>query len=136
MNVRDELLGIRQMRGELTPQIVVDESRPTEAPLHEHFEWDDQLAGEAYRRQQASQLIRSVRVEYVRPTGEQSTVRAFHSVMREDARLVYDPVEEIAVDPIRRRLLLGQMERDWLTFRARYEHLAEFAELVATAVQP
>jgi len=44
------------------------------------------------------------------------------------------PVEEIVEDPIARAVLVEQMRREWTVFRARYEHLVEFAELVAGEV--
>lgn len=57
-DLRSALTDIYRARGELTPQLVVDEARPKDAPLHDRFEWDNKVAGEAYRRVQAQQLIR------------------------------------------------------------------------------
>ena len=56
----EELQRIRNRRGELTAKSVVDESRPEDAPLHSAFEWNDSVAGERYREQQARSLIRAV----------------------------------------------------------------------------
>ena len=39
----DELARIYVEKGELTAPLVVDESRPEEAPLHPAFEWDDAM---------------------------------------------------------------------------------------------
>lgn len=58
----DELARIQDQHGELTAPLVVDEARPDDAPLHPAFEWDDQLAAELHRQQQARSLIRSVQV--------------------------------------------------------------------------
>lgn len=63
----EELERIREERG-LTPQNVVDESRPKEAVLHPAFEWRDKVAAEEYRKHQARHIIRSVVV--TRPEGE------------------------------------------------------------------
>jgi hypothetical protein len=52
-----------QRRGRLTAQELVDLARPADHPLHADFEWDDAKAGEAYRRKQASILIKMVRFE-------------------------------------------------------------------------
>lgn len=49
---------------------IVDEARPTDSPLHPYFEWDDYLAGERYRRLQATALLRSVVVEVIDRSGQ------------------------------------------------------------------
>lgn len=136
-DLRSALTEIYQSRGELTPQIVVDEARPKGAPLHDRFEWNDKLAGEAYRRVQAQQLIRSVRIEYTsEPSGERKFIRGFHSLRESgDAeREGYAPTEEIAQDELAMRILLKQCEREISDLKRKYGHLAEFAELMRGAV--
>lgn len=44
--------------GTLSPEIVVDAARPDNAPLHNQFEWDDGIAGEKYRIEQARGIIK------------------------------------------------------------------------------
>tara|TARA_R100001510_G_C7523224_1_gene117833 strand:+ start:108 stop:605 length:498 start_codon:yes stop_codon:yes gene_type:complete len=58
----DELARIYKEKGQLTAPLVVDESRPEEAPLHPAFEWDDAVAAERHREHQARNIIRSVKV--------------------------------------------------------------------------
>ena len=65
--------------GVLTPRLVVEESRPPSAPLHDEFEWDDSVAAELYREHQARYIIRSVVVAV--PEREETYVRAFVSVV-------------------------------------------------------
>ena len=117
----------------LTPEMVVDAARPVDHPLHDRFEWDDRVAGEAYRRVQAAELIRSVKVAYgTDPQGREKRVRAFVSVQPEEsAQSVYRPTEEVVQDPLAYRMLLKEMERDWKRFRARYAHLQEFHDLIS-----
>lgn len=56
----EALADIRERRdGKLDPQDVVDVARHDNA-LHGAFEWDDSVAGEAFRRDQARNLIRAV----------------------------------------------------------------------------
>ena len=106
MNVRRAHRG-----GELTSQAVVDAARtdPTRYPeTHSRLEWDNAIAGEAHRRAQAQGLIRSIRVTFTRATGEETSVRRFHAVPRpEQDRYVYDPLEEIVDDPLKRRVSVG-----------------------------
>lgn len=57
-----ELDRIRRRDGTIRPDVVVDEARPDEAPLHPAFEWRDPVAAEQWREHQASTLIKVVRV--------------------------------------------------------------------------
>jgi len=52
-----------EREGRLSPNDVVDDARSPDSPLHDYFEWDDTAAAEKYRKVQARQLIRSVKVE-------------------------------------------------------------------------
>jgi hypothetical protein len=57
-----ELERIRSHHGELTADLVVDESRPESAPLHSAFEWNDTIAAEEHRKHQARTMIRAIQV--------------------------------------------------------------------------
>ena len=67
--VQGEMQRIYSRDGDLKASVVLDESRPEDAPMHPVFEWDDFKAAEQYRIDQARHLIRSV--EVIQPTGEQ-----------------------------------------------------------------
>jgi hypothetical protein len=129
--LRDELLAVRAQHGKLTPQVVVDAARDPEHPLHSRFEWDDAVAGEAWRRQQAHDLIRKAKVVY-REASEaepEKSVRAFVAIRAEEGH-VFDPVEEVAEDPFRRKLALADMEREWKSLYRRYQEFGEFLDMV------
>lgn len=135
-NLRNALLGIYQQRGELTPQIVVDEARDEQHPLHDRFEWDNDKAGEAYRRVQASELIRSVKITYTAgPTQEPRQVRAFsslHHSVSPDQR-GYVPTDELARDDVSYKVLLRQCEREIAALKQKFGHLKEFGQLLRDA---
>lgn len=137
-DLRTQLTGIYQQRGELTPQIVVDEARPVGAPLHDRFEWDDSIAGEKYRLVQAAQLIRVVRIEYTTPgSNEKKFIRAFsslHEASENGTDQGYAPTEEVLENPLTRKILLRNMERDIAILKRRYGHLAEFADMMQAAI--
>ena len=59
--------------GLLRPKAVVDEARDEASPLHPAFEWDDSIASEKYRLEQAQRLIRSFRI--VQKDGEKKFER-------------------------------------------------------------
>jgi hypothetical protein len=131
VSLRDQLASIHQRRGFLTPEVLVEEARPADHPLHSRFEWDDSIAGEAYRKVQAAELIRSVRIVY-KPADdkdESKSVRAWQAVRTERGH-VYEPTETVLEDPLLRRILLADMLRDWQALKRRYHNLAEFSEMV------
>jgi hypothetical protein len=136
-DLRNELTGLYQQHGELTPQIVVDEARPVDAPLHDRFEWDNDVAGEKYRLVQAAQLIRAVRIEYTTPGSEEKKfIRAFSSLHEssDGEQEGYAPTEVILENEITRRILLRNMDRDIRALKTKYGHLAEFAEMMQAAI--
>lgn len=127
--LHQQLLAIRAETGKLTPQAIVDVARNVEHPLHSRFEWDNQAAGEAYRRVQAAEIIRSVKVIYTEtPEGEERTIRAFSSLYPQDAE--YAPTEEIMQDEFTSKLLLRELRREVAALQRKYGHLQQFAEIV------
>ena len=127
--LRMALEDILKKHNGLTPRIVVAEARDPKHPLHERFEWDDSVAAEKYRERQASELIRSVRVNYIRGDGSRSSVRAFHSVPTETRR-TYLSVGEVLEDPLKKQMLVNEARRDWIALKKRWENLVEFFEFV------
>lgn len=126
----DELERIREGNGgQLRPEGVVEASRNPESLLHACFEWDDSRAGEKYRREQAANLIRSIRVLIVRPdedTGEtmKEPVRAFINVISENSDTrAYLPRAIVANTPS----LLNQAINDAISYLRNAENrLSEF----------
>lgn len=129
--LRDQLLAVREQHGRLTPSIVVEDAAEPTHPLHSCFEWDDVVAGHAWRLEQARSLIQSVNVVYKEAGGKAGprSVRAFQSVSGPDGR-TYEPSDEVASDPLMRQMVLQDMEREWKTLKKRYEHFAEFSTMV------
>jgi hypothetical protein len=60
--IRQEFAAIEEAGGRITPKAVVDAARPEDSPLHSEFTWDDSVAGEKWRLQQARHLILRIRV--------------------------------------------------------------------------
>lgn len=129
MSLREQLQTIYDENGRLTPAIVVDVARDPAHPLHSKFEWDDKIAGEKYRMEQARDLIRTVKIRHARADEPDLSVRAFHAV-RDGEGHAYRPTDEILADPLAAKILLADMEREWKQLKARYAHFVEFRELV------
>jgi hypothetical protein len=48
---------LHEEHGHVTPDMLVEVARPEDHPLHDQFEWNDTIAAEKYRREQARQMI-------------------------------------------------------------------------------
>lgn len=131
LTLRDVLQDIYDRNGKLTAELVLKEATAKNHPLHHRFEWNNRQAAEEHRLGQAARLIRSVKLVYREATEleDAGTVRMYHAVRTPEGNS-YVPAETIVEDPFLRQLTLNEMERDWKTLRRRYEHFAEFADMV------
>lgn len=130
MSLLDDLTAIRDEHGALNAVLVVDLARDPEHPLHNRFEWDDTVAGERWRLEQAGQLLRVVKLpaDPERP----NDLRAFVAIKGKDSpRAEYVPTGAALADEFQRRLVLADMEREWKMLKRRYQHMVEFAALVS-----
>lgn len=93
--VGEELERIHKAKGALLPADVVDESRPDEAPLHDAFEWRDDVAAEEWRCHTARNLIRSVHVVNEKEESEPVYV----SVVTQEKEREYQPIDVIVQSP-------------------------------------
>jgi hypothetical protein len=135
MSLRDELLAVRDHYGTLTPANVVEAARPREHPLHSRFTWDDTEAAEKYRLFEAANLIRSVKLRFIRPSGESGKVRAFVRDPRTEQPSAYDETMDVVTDPVARGVLLAQMRREWAALKRRYAMFEEFLEMIRQEVE-
>ena len=133
--VGEELERIRAKEGKLTAPVVVEEARPEDAPLHPSFEWDDQIAAERYREDQARQIIRSVRVVKVVEDGPGDrkviNVRKYVSVKPDGESRHYLPAEDAMIREDLKQQLLKQVLAQLEGLKRRYAQLEELAEIFA-----
>lgn len=121
----------QQNEGMLKPQAVVDAARNKRNPLHKHFEWDDEIAAEQYRQDQARHIIRIVRV--VDEDSEEGTQRAYQSVNIVGSGKSYRSVADIKSSAEFQAAILKQADRDLEAFQRRYRQLTEVCTYVAQA---
>ena len=137
--IAEQLSAVEQKFGALTPQNIVDYSRPADSPLHEYFEWDDAAAAEKYRLQQARLLIHKVYVVAEDEKEPQAKVRYYHSVETsgddESPNQQYMSVVRIMSDDALRVQMLNNAKRDMATFASKYRHLNELADLIGEMEQ-
>jgi len=120
--------------GVLTPGEVLRAAASPESPLHGYFTWDDTEAARAWRLHQARQLIASVKVQMVGPTGSQEPIRAWVSVQADDGR-AYRALDAILAEPTARADLLAAGRRELERVRRQYGQLEELAGVWAALDQ-
>lgn len=132
MSLRDHLHAIKDKHGRLTPALVVEEASNPRHELHGRFEWDDSVAGDAWRKEQARQLIKSVYVTYRKSDGENVSIREFYAVRESTAadsdpgKYAFNTLDELKADPLTLEIVRRDLERDWRSLRAKYEAFEDF----------
>jgi hypothetical protein len=105
---------------------LVESSRDANSPTHHLFEWDDTAAAEAYRLEQARQIIMSVVVVFEDAPSE--PVRAFPVITTGGVGSI-QPMTRILEDKDMTAALLEQAKRDAVAWANRYSRLKSRAEL-------
>lgn len=116
----EEFDRLYQENGRLLPQDVVDASRESNAPLHNCFEWDDAIAAEKYRCNQAADMIRLIVVHEEEQSVKPSNVRAFVHI-----RDSYNPISVVLNSEEQMNELLQSALRELSAFKAKYNSLSK-----------
>jgi hypothetical protein len=79
--VVSELKEIEEVRGDITPTLIVESAKNKKSVLHKYFEWDDTTAANKFRISQASTLLRHIEVKVIQ-NGEPYFVRVYETLSR------------------------------------------------------
>ena len=118
-------------RDGLPPREIVDMARDRKSLLHDEFEWDDKIAGEEHRMEQARRLVRAISVTFVHGERQEShevTVRAMHNTTR-NGRRAYRTIDAISSDATQRAQVIQQAYDALLTWQARYDTYSELGDI-------
>jgi hypothetical protein len=130
----------KQHDGEITPEIVLNEAKSPESPLHKQFCWDDTKAAEMFRLAQAAALIRRIKVTYTTDKKE-IRVRAFVNVRpqinddetpEEQAKGIYVTLTRASSVESYREQMIKACRRDVEAFRTKYSAITEVSEIIFT----
>ena len=111
----------------LTAKNLLDANRDESAPLHNEFEWNDGIAAEKYRENQARHIIACLCVKAETVNGKQSEpVRAFLKTAPESE---YQSLNVILQSADSHVAMLSMALRELEVFRKKYEMLAELKPL-------
>jgi hypothetical protein len=111
----------------LTPQNLVDASRSEDAPMHKCFEWDDAVAGEEWRKQQARVCINHL--EIIIDDKEAPATRAFVQYEANDAK--YEHILTVLSDPEKSNSFFELGMKMLNDFKKRFADVKEFASVIA-----
>ena len=126
--VGERLEEVRSTYGGLTKQVVVEDAKSKNSPLHSYFEWDDKKAATSYRENQAGELIRWLGVIVEKPDGEEVLTRAFVSVIEQDER-GYTSVAHAMSDNALRKQVLMNAWNELSSFKKKYEEYEELSSV-------
>lgn len=113
-------------KGRLHPKHVVAAARDPANPLHNKFEWDDKKASEAYRLQQAMELIRQVTFL---PKGADEPVRAYVSLSSDRlSRGGFRAMVDVLSDAQLKAQMIEDAKQELSAFQQRYDQLRKVAK--------
>lgn len=122
--VADEIGG-----GQITPQEVLEKARDVNSELHKCFEWDDSIAAEKYRLQQARSII--INLVYAPKKEEEQSVRCFSLTSKVST---YQPTQQFLVQEDEYQALLKRALAELEAFKRKYHTLTEL-EAVFEAIE-
>ena len=128
------LTQLKESKTGLTPESLVDASREETAPLHNEFEWDDNVAAEKYRREQARYIIRHLIIEEVK-LEEPPHVKDRAFVYTGNVKTGYVPLKDALENKTWRENLLAAAKREMKYFVSKYDRLEELAEVIVPMKQ-
>lgn len=127
--VAGEICEQLEKNGKLTPSELVEVSRSEDAPLHSMFTWDDGVAAEKWRQQEAGHIIRCL-VTVVNAPENVEPVRAFVSIVHDDEKPKYEHIGRVLQTASSKQILLDSAKKEMLMFVRKYEQLTELSSVI------
>ena len=106
--------------GKFTPMEVLEKAKDETTELHKCFEWNDSIAAEKYRLEQAKNIIRML--VYEKETKEQAVVRYY---AKTETKHVYQPTKQFLVQEDEYQGLLRRALAELEAFKNKYHPLTE-----------
>ena len=128
--VGKEFEKLERKNGGVTRENVLDSARSSNSPLHELFEWNDTVAAEQYRLQQATTLICALHIEVDSQDDEPQKLRAYVNVGDERSGRFIN-IDTAFQNNETRDIVLERALRELKAFEKKYRALSEFSSLFA-----
>jgi hypothetical protein len=94
-----EMERIETLYGSLTPQNILDASRPKNALFHTLFQWDDTVAAEHYRLQQARTILNNIEITVV-SDGQPKQISVYEVIKQPSTIGAYKSINSMTIDDI------------------------------------
>jgi hypothetical protein len=94
-----EMERIESLYGSLTPQNILDASRPQNALFHALFQWDDTIAAEHYRLQQARIILNNIEITVI-GDGKPINISVYEVIKQPSTASVYKNISTMTIDDI------------------------------------
>lgn len=115
------------MGEEVTPEQLVDAARDENSELHQCFEWDDSIAAEMYRKDQARKILRLLVIKQEETESKElPPVRYFFKTNNDG----YKPSSVIFKKPDEYQALLQRALAELHAFKVKYSTLQELSEIL------
>lgn len=126
---------LEKQHGSVTPQILLDDSRPKEAVLHPCYEWDDSVAAEKYRLYQSKKIVGNiVTVTVSEEKQAQEPIRAYVSINNRNEQGVYVSSIKALSDEDTREVVLENARSELRAFIKKYKGLVNVVELLEEVI--
>jgi hypothetical protein len=100
----EELRRLQSVYGVITPEIIVNESKKSNSPLHSIFEWDNSKAAHNYRIQQARILLNNIQIT-VLCDGENKEISVYEVTSFKDGYKSIDTFSSEDIDYVKAGIL-------------------------------
>ena len=104
---------------------LLNASRAENAPLHSCFEWDDTIAAEKYRLNQAGDIIRNITVKIVDSSEKPQVVRAFVNVKPRNEKGEFVSIQTAMIKDEYRDQVLRNALNELQNFKRKYQSYTE-----------
>jgi hypothetical protein len=115
---------IESIGPEATPAEIVEKAKDESTELHKCFEWDDSIAAQRWRLQQARQIVCFLVYEEEKKeeTKEQAPIRFF---VKASPSRGYQPTKLVVRDKDEYQAMLDRAVRELKAFKEKYQRLSE-----------
>lgn len=110
----------------IKPEDVVEDATRQNAAYHDYFEWDDDIAGDAYRKEQARDMMRSIVQVVAIDSDHDEEVRILYNVVINDES-VYAPKDLVFSDRELSDQVLGYALKEMHAWSKRYKTYRELS---------
>lgn len=118
---------VQTLGEQYTPAQVLELARNPGTELHKCFTWDDSIAAERWRLQQARQVCSSFTVIIEKEEGKP---QSFRMIQHDSEERVYRPISLTVRNQDQYASLLKQAKAELAAFKRRYKSITELEDLI------